>query len=104
MTKLEQVARLCAVVSRDAGGPYPETVDDPCGGLIDRDEALSAATIDNREAYALGVGETLKSLDDEIGNTTFGGINLDILNAKMRVVDAVRRLIKTRLEAMKNGK
>jgi hypothetical protein len=49
------------------------------------------------------VEETLKSLDDEIGNTTFGGINLDILNAKMRVVDAVRRLIKTRLEAMKNG-
>jgi hypothetical protein len=98
MTKLEQVTRI------SHEGNDCSIYNDDNGDFIFRDEALSAAAIDNREAYARGVEETLKSLDDEIGNTTFGGINLDILNAKMRVVDAVRRLIKTRLEAMKNGK
>jgi hypothetical protein len=91
-TKLEQVARLCAVVSRDAGGPYPETVDDPCGGLIDRDEALSAATIDNREAYARGVEDAIRTIEESAS-----GIGVTDGDTQIKV--ALQRL-----EAMKNGK
>jgi hypothetical protein len=115
MTKLEQVARLCAVVSRDAGGPYPETVDDPCGGLIDRDEALSAATIDNREAYARGWEDgknrayasaagylvslaNVERLPGAVGMSLYA--LADVFEARAsRATEELQRL-----EAMKNGK
>jgi hypothetical protein len=108
MTKLEQVARLCAVVSRDAGGPYPETVDDPCGGLIDRDEALSAATIDNREAYARGVEDCkviLWKKHDEISKLRSGWPrDNEVIHYAMNIIEEGIKELNQRLEEMKNGK
>jgi hypothetical protein len=102
MTTLEQLQRI------SHEGLDCSLYNDDHGDLIDRDEAVAAAAIDNREAYARGVEDCkviLWKKHDEISKLRSGWPrDNEVIHYAMNIIEEGIKELNQRLEAMKNGK